>query len=156
MTLIDTPQYEDFPEQRVALIHVSIPTLDIAPAMTAAFTELTAVLKAQNIEPSGPWTAHHFHIPVTSFDFELCSPVDVPVEPTGRVANGKLRATRVVHAVYCGTYQHLPSAWREFTAWLEAHGHSLDGDFLETYTVGPSSNPDPVSWQTELIYPIND
>ena len=156
MTLIETPQYEDVTEQLVALIHVTVPSLEIRPAMAAAFAELTTVLQAQSVTPSGPWTAHHFYRPITTFDFELCSPIAAPIEPSGRVVNGSLRATRVAHAVYRGNYEHLPAAWREFTAWLEEHGHSLDGDFWETYTVGPSRNPDPASWQTELICPINE
>jgi effector-binding domain-containing protein len=154
MTLIETPFYEDFPEQLVALIHVAIPSLDIAPAMTAAFAELGAVLAAQGVAPTGPWTAHHFYRPVTTFEFELCSPIAAPIEPSGRVTNGHLRATRVAHAIYRGPYQHLAAAWVEFIGWLEANGHSLDGDFLETYTVGPSRNPDPTTWQTDLICPI--
>ena len=51
----------DSPEMQLALIHMTVPRSEITSAMGPAFGELEAVLRAQNVTPTGPWFAHHLH-----------------------------------------------------------------------------------------------
>ena len=115
---IDTPHIVDSPEMQLALIHLTVPRSEIMHAMPPAYAELEAVLRAQGIPPTGPWFAHHLHRPSEIFEFNLCSPVAKPVEPTGRVTNGTLRATKVVRTIHHGPYEGLGAAWGEFVAWI--------------------------------------
>ena len=88
------------------------------------------------------------------FDFELGVPVTVPVAAAGRVKPGQLPATRVARTVYRGPYEGLGAAWGEFHAWIAAEGHTPGTDLWECYVAGPQSNPDPVTWRTELNRPL--
>jgi effector-binding domain-containing protein len=151
---VDTPHIAQSPEQQVALIHLTVPGSEIMTAMGPAFAELTAVLKAQNITPSGPWFAHHLHRPTDIFDFELSIPIATPIQPTGRVANGQLRAATVARTTYTGPYEGLHSAWDHFVAWIQANGHQPASDLWEVYLVSPHNSPDPSTWRTELNVPL--
>jgi effector-binding domain-containing protein len=156
LRMIEEPQIVQTAEQAVALIHLTVPRSQIASVMRPAFEELGTVLKAQNVVPAGAWLAHHLHRPTDVFDFELCSPVDQPVQPTGRVTNGKLRAAKVARTVYQGAYEGLPAAWGEFVAWINANGHHPATDLWEVYLVGPHDAPDPGSWRTEFNCPLTN
>ena len=151
---IDLPHLAHSPEQHVALIHLTVPRSEIMTAMGPAFEELGAVLTAQGVVPNGPWFAHHLSRPTDTFDFEVCSPVSKPIQPTGRVTNGHLRAARVARTVHHGAYEGLAAAWAEFVAWIEAHGHQAEADLWEVYLVAPDTSPDPSTWRTELNAPL--
>ncbi len=154
MSTIDTPQLADSPEMQLALIHLTVPRSEIMTAMGPAFNELGAVLKAQQIPPTGPWFAHHLQRPTNIFDFNVCSPVATPIQPTGRVTNGTLRATKVVRTIHHGPYEGLSAAWGEFVAWIAANNHKTAEDLWEVYLISPQQNPDPNTWQTELNAPL--
>lgn len=154
MSTIDTPHLTDSSKMQLALIHLIVPRSQIMTAMGPAFNELGGVLRAQSIPPTGPWFAHHLQRPTDIFNFEVCSPVATPVNPTGRVTNGILRATKVVRTIHHGPYEGLASAWGEFVAWIAENNHKTADDMWEVYVTGPFNNPDPATWQTELNAPL--
>lgn len=154
LSSIDTPHIADSPEMQLALIHLTVPRSEIMTAMGPAFTELETVLRAQDTTPTGPWFAHHLHRPTEVFDFEVCSPVARPIEPTGRVTRGTLRAAKVARTIHHGRYEGLATAWGEFVAWIAANGYKTAEDLWEVYLVSPHDNPDPNTWQTELNAPL--
>jgi effector-binding domain-containing protein len=123
-------------------------------AMHAGLEELSAVLKAQKVAPTGPWFTHHTRRPNETFDFRICFPVDDVVEHTGRVYSGKLEAATVARTVYSGNYTGLPAAWGEFMAWIEANDHEARVDLWERYVVGPETSARPEEWRTELNRPL--
>ena len=153
-THIEPPHIARAREQQVALIPLRVPRSEIMNAMAPAYAELEAVLKAQDIHPTGPWFAHHLHRPTDIFDFEVCSPVDKPVVPSGRVMNGNLRAATVVRTVYSGPYEGLAAAWGEFVDWIAANGHQTATDLWEVYLVNPHDSADSSTWRTELNAPL--
>ncbi len=151
---IESPYITASPAQQLALIHVTVARSEIMSAMGPALNELGSVLKAQGIAPTGPWFAHHLHRPTDTFDFNVCSPIAQPIEPTGRVTNGQLAAAEVARTVYSGPYDGLPAAWAEFIAWTEANNHRTRTDLWEVYLVDPKTSPDPAQWRTELNAPL--
>ena len=154
MSSIDTPHIADSPEMQLALIHLTVPRSEIMTAMGPAFGELESVLRAQGIAPTGPWFAHHHRRPTDTFDFDICSPVAKPIQTTGRVTNGTLRATKVVRTIHHGRYEGLATAWGEFVAWIADNNHKTAEDLWEVYLTGPFNNPNPATWETELNAPI--
>ena len=83
------------------------------------------------------------------FDFEICVPVDVRIQPVGRVHAGEWPAMTVARTIYEGPYGGLASAWAEFNKWIAANGHTPDGDLWERYVSSP-----PAAVRTELSRPL--
>ena len=152
--MIDTPELVDVPARKIAKIHLVVPSKDIMTHMGAGLKEVRQALAEQNIKASGAWLTHHFKVPNTTFDFEICIPVETDVAPQGRVGAGELRAARIARTVYNGNYSGLPNGWVEFMTWIHAHELQMAGDFCEAYTVGPDDSTDPADWRTELSCPL--
>ncbi len=154
--MIDTPDLRSTHEQRTAVIRITVPRSEIQTAMGPGYQELMDTLKAQGIQPAGPWFTHHLRMDPGVFDFELSVPVDVVVRPVGRVQPGSLPASRVAHTVYHGPYEGLGEAWGAFEAWIAAQNLKPADDLWEVYSAGPETGPDPATWRTDLFHPLAD
>lgn len=154
--MIDVPDLRNTAEQRTAVIRITVPRSEIQTAMGPGYQELMDTLKAQGIQPAGPWFTHHLRMDPEVFDFELSVPVDVAVRPEGRVQPGSLPASRVAHTVYHGPYEGLGEAWGAFEAWIAAQNLKPADDLWEVYSAGPETGPDPATWRTDLFHPLAD
>lgn len=154
--MIDVPDLRNTAEQRTAVIRITVPRSEIQTAMGPGYQELMDTLKAQGIQPAGPWFTHHLRMDPEVFDFELSVPVDVAVRPEGRVQPGSLPASRVAHTVFHGPYEGLGEAWGAFEAWIAAQNLKPADDLWEVYSAGPETGPDPATWRTDLFHPLAD
>ena len=152
--MLDMPQVMETADQLTAFLPLIVPRAEIQAVMGPSIREVYAALKAQGIAPTGPWFTHHRRRPTDTFDFDVCVPVATPVAAEGRVKPGRLPAARVVRTVYQGPYEGLGAAWGEFSAWIEANGHTPREDLWECYVVGPESGLDPTAYRTELNRPL--
>ena len=152
--MLDKPQIVQTDALLTAIIRLTIPREEIRNVMGPGIAELMAAVAAQSITPTGPWFSHHLRMLPDIFDFEICVPVDSPVEPVGRVKAGQLPVTRVARTIYRGPYEGLGDAWGEFMGWIAAQGLTPREDLWERYLTGPESNPDPATWRTELNRPL--
>jgi len=152
--MIDQPHIVHTEPLHYAGLRQMVLTDEIGQIMGAGIAEVLAALKAQNRQPSGSWFTHHFHRPVDTFDFEICFPVDAPIEPHGRVTPGLWPAMTVARTIYHGHYSGLPHAWPELEQWMKLENHPRATEFWERYLVSPDTNPDPKAWQTELNWPL--
>jgi effector-binding domain-containing protein len=152
--MIDTPRIERTDAQSTAIIRLTVPRTEMRTVMGPGLGELMATLQAQRIVTAGPWFTHHLRMDPATFDFEIGVPVTAPVAPAGRVTNGQLPGATVARTIYRGPYEGLPSAWKEFNAWIAAQGQIAGPSLWETYVTDPKENPDPATWRTELTRPL--
>ncbi|HEY9126442.1 MAG TPA: GyrI-like domain-containing protein [Acidobacteriaceae bacterium] len=156
MVMIETPQIVRTEPRHYAALQLVVPREQIGRVMGPGVQQIYRVLAIQGIEPSGPWFTHHFKRPNPDFDFEICIPVEEPIESAGEVYPEVWPAMRVARAVFHGDYSRLPGAWGEFTGWIAAQGLREAKDLWEVYTVNPDSEKNPANWRTELNRPLLD
>jgi effector-binding domain-containing protein len=152
--MIDEPHITETAAQQTAVIHLTIPRVEIQNVMGPGIGELMATVTAQGVGPAGPWFTHHLRMDPETFDFEIGVPVTAAVVAAGRVKPGILPAATVARTVYHGPYEGLGAAWTEFDTWIRAEGHTTAPDLWECYVAGPESSPDPATWRTELNRPL--
>jgi effector-binding domain-containing protein len=152
--MLDKPRIVQTASQLTAFIHLTIPREEIGQVMGPGISEVMSTIKAQGIEPTGPWFTHHLKMDPATFDFEICVPVSKPVTASGRVKPGELAAAKVARTVYRGPYEGLGEAWGEFMEWIAAQGLSAKADLWECYSTGPETSDDPAEWATELNRPL--
>lgn len=148
--MIDTPAFVELEAATLALLHITVPRAEIRSVMGPAFAELAGALRAQGIDPAGPYFCHHPRIDPAVFDFELSVPVTRAVTPVGRVTPGVRAAVRVARTVMHGGYENLAKAWETFDEWIVAEGEIPGASLWEVYLKGPGDSPDPSAWRTEL------
>jgi effector-binding domain-containing protein len=154
--MIEKPQIVQTTEQHYAYKHVVATLAEIPQVMGPGLREVQAALAEQGVTPSGPWFTHHRRNPAETFDFEICLPVDEPIQPAGQIEAGVWPSTRVVQTVYHGDYSGLPAAWGEFEAWIAAQGLNKGSELWERYIVDFSSTKNPEEWRTEMNRPLLD
>ncbi len=152
--MIDPPQISTTTEHRTAVIRLTVPRAEIRAVMGPAIQEVMAVVRAQRMSLAGPVFSYHHRIDPAVFDLEVGVPVTTAVRGEGRVVPSRLPALRVARTVYRGPYEGLGSAWGEFSAWIDAQPHATRGEMWECYLKGPESNPDPATFETELVKPL--
>ena len=133
-----------------AVIPMKIPKADIVKVMGPAMQELMALVPTGALIPAGRLFSHHFKTDPGWFELEVGIPIRGSVTPSGRVVAGVLPGKRVIRTLYRGGYDGLAAAWGAFDAEVKGRGEKTTGEFWEIYLTGPETNPDPVSWTTEL------
>lgn len=152
--MIDPPMITETSEQRTAVIHLTIPRSEIQQVMGPAIGEVMSLVMSQGNLPTGPVFSYHLRMDPETFDFEVGVPVGRPITPLGRVQPSRLPAAKVARTIYRGPYERLGSAWGEFDGWIAAQGLKKGPTLWECYLTDPASNPDPATWETELIRPL--
>jgi effector-binding domain-containing protein len=152
--MIEAPQILRLEARPTATLRLLVPREEIRNVMGPGIREVMGAIVAQGLTPTQPWCTHHFRRPTDTFDFEICVPVNRPVQPIGRVRPGEWPAMTVARTVYHGPYEGLAAAWPEFLSSIETLGHPQAEDLWESYLVGPETRSNPADWRTELIRPL--
>ena len=154
--MIDTPQITQSTAIETAIIHLTVAPVEMRKVVGPGLRELMAAIRAQGVDPAGPWFIQQLRMPTDTFDFEISVPVRKTVVAVGRVKPSRLPATRVARTVHHGGYEGLGAAWGEFDAWIKAQGLQPAPNMWDVYLAGPESSPDPTQWRTELNRPLID
>lgn len=152
--MLETPSIISVPEQRAAIIRLTVKRSEMQAVMPTAIKELRMVLAAQGLVPAGPMFAHHLSMDGAGFDFEVGFPINEPLAETGRVRSGSLPAARLARTIHRGGYEGLSDAWGELRRWIKANGHTRAVDLWEVYASGPETGSDAAEWRTELNQPL--
>jgi len=80
-------------------------------------------------------------------------PVRTP-RPSGRIEVTELPPVELAVAVHPGTHDDIDVTYSRLGAWVVAHALGVDGPIHETYVTGPRDTGDPVSWRTEIGWPV--
>lgn len=133
--------------------------VDRADALTwyqGAIGELTALLSAQGIDPTGPAGG--------VFDTELFTddrgraaiflPCHPPPRQVGRVRITVIPPAELATIVHLGPHTEIDRTYGTLAAYVTRHALAVDGPIREYYLVGPSETPDEALWRTEVGWPI--
>lgn len=152
--MLDTPEIVQLPAQRIAVLPLRVPRVEIRRVMEPGRRELLDAVAAQRIAVVGPWFTHHLREPGDAFDFEIGVPIAAPFAATAGMRESERPAGEVARAIYRGGYEGLAEAWGELMAWAAREGLAHAADLWETYLVGPEASPRPEHWRTELVRPL--
>jgi len=61
---------------------------------------------------------------------------------------------KVAWARMVGPYEQSGQVCAAIGAWIAEHGHTPDGPMFNIYVVGPTDDPNPANWVTDINYPI--
>ncbi len=57
-------------------------------------------------------------------------------------------------AIHRGPYDGLPESYQQIEKWIREQGLAVAGAPWETYLTDPGENPDPATWETEIVQPV--
>jgi effector-binding domain-containing protein/uncharacterized protein YndB with AHSA1/START domain len=132
----------------------------IARALDAAYTQVSAFLKANGLEQSGTALAINRFYDESGWGFEAAIPFRGPesahskaAAASGTVKVGKTYAGRVLRGVHFGPHTSLPDTYRQLEDHMAQNGLEPNGPSWEQY-VGDSKQTPPEKLETHVYLPI--
>lgn len=138
--------------QSTVVVKARVPVSGIGEWLGPAYAETARVAGAAI---AGPPFARYRLVddPVPIFEVEAGFPVTSTVEGRGNVEAAELPGGLAAVTWHVGPYDSMEPAYKAIDDWLSEHGAEAFGDAWEVYYTDSSVDPDPMSWQTEIIQP---
>ncbi len=127
---------------------------ELAEYFATVFDEVAAEIERAGARIAGAPFARYRGIPSAVVDVEAGFPLTEPWSGGGSLVTGTLPAARAVEAVHRGGYETIRETYAALEQWVTEHGHHLQEDCWELYESGPSSDPDPETWRTRIVWPV--
>lgn len=139
-------------EQPTVVVRGRVNISDIGDWLGPAYAETARVAGRQIAGPAfGRYRKVEADPP--AFDAEAGFPVATRVEGSGDVEAAKLPGGLVAVTWHVGPYDSMEPAYKALTDWLSQHGARAAGEPWEVYHTDPTTDPDPMTWRTEIIQP---
>lgn len=144
------PNYEFVDVEPVSVVSLSATCAHdrLGPTISQLFAELFE--QYAEAELMGPPMVIYVDWRDRDCDIETALPVDPSTASGTTVIDGRT-ALRTTHI---GPYEQLPEAWMGVWKYVADNGVDADVRCWDSYVVGPSQQPDPQQWVTELYVPL--
>lgn len=161
------PEIVERPACAYAFVAHSVPLADVGRAASDGFGRVEGWLRHRGLAPAGAPFLRYRRIDMAgTLDIETAVPVERAVVAEAGIGFDHLPAGRYARLLWTGPYGSLLAGNAELVAWGGREGIAwdmvpgADGDRfaarLETFLVGPTQNPDPAKWLTEIAIRIAD
>lgn len=141
--------------REVAVVRVDLAPEALPTAIGEAIGEIEARMTEAGVELAGPPFARYLSLSPTRIEAEIGCPVWRPAPHVGRVYPGQLPGGRVASIIHVGPYDTLEDTYTRLTAWLADAGIQGSGPMWEVYWTDPVAEPDPATWRTEILIPLD-
>ena len=119
-----------------------------------AFTTVMSAAGAQNVQLTGPPFALYRGTPAQTVDVEAGFPISGAFQDKDGVTAGALPETQAFEAMHMGSYDTLETTYAAIQERMKAQGLTPSETMWEFYLSGPGVEPDPLKWQTRVVWPI--
>ena len=140
--------------REVAVIRVEVPVSGLQGAIDEAIGEITARMAEAGVETEGPPFTRYLQFDGDHVRAEIGVPVWRPAPHVGHVYPAQLPGGRVASIVHAGPYDGISHTYERMTAWLAEMGVQATGPMWEVYWSDPAAEPDPATWRTEILVPV--
>lgn len=141
--------------RETAIIRLDAPPDDLQKAIPEALAEVAQAMQDAGVELAGPPYTRYVEWGPDQVIAEVGFPVLRPAPKVGRVIPGRLPGGRVASVVHVGPYETIADTYGRLERRLSELGHGEVGPMWECYWSDPQAEPDPATWRTEIITPID-
>lgn len=145
---------EELAPHSAAAIRAEVPLAELTTVFDRGFREVMAAVARQGRSVTGPPFGYYPRTPGPTVEVVVGFPVSGPVQPDGEVEPFELPGGQVISGTHVGPYDRLEETYRELAAWASAQGLELADHMWESYLSDPSTQPDPATWTTSIIWPV--
>lgn len=115
-----------------------------------SFSQVPAVLGAQEVSIVGPAIALYNGVPSETVDLEVGFLTDREVEQDGDVVASALPGGRAARLMHHGSFDTLGASWERLQGWIIGQGLTPSDALWEVYVTEPAPEMDPADLRTEL------
>jgi AraC family transcriptional regulator len=147
----------DLPTVHALVIRRRITRDEIATALSESLPTVFAYVLQHGLAVAGPPFARYPEVGMGSLVIE--GGIAIAGPPSTALTDGiealVIPAGRAVTTVHRGSYDGLPESYQQIEKWMRGQGLSAAGAPWETYLTDPGDHPDPATWETEIVQPVN-
>lgn len=152
MTTFELVQRTELP---AAVVHATVPMKELPRFFAHALHETLEAIRAQGLTPMGPPFARYLGPPGETVELEAGFPVPRTIEREGEVLPSTLPGGRCAHALHVGPFDEIKRTYGELERWMTTQHVSPRGETIEVYLSDPEREPDPATWRTEILWPVD-
>lgn len=151
----DEIEIHELHPRETAVIHVEVPPDRLPAAVREAIGEITSRMAEAGVGLAGPPFTRYLSFGPLRILAEIGCPVWRPAPHVGRVFPGRLPGGRAASMVHVGHLEDLATAYVRLQRQLDASGLHGTGPMWEVYWSDPGAEPDPATWRTEILIPLD-
>lgn len=146
---------ETIEPQPAAVVRAEVPMSELRSVFDRGIPAAMQAAQAQGVAITGPPFGFYPRAPAATVEVLVGFPVGGAIEPAGDVVPFELPGGRVATGTHVGPYDQLEQTYGELAEWARAQEITLPDGMWECYLSDPSAEPDPASWRTQIIWPLD-
>jgi len=151
---MSVPELEEMGPHPAAVMRETVPLRDLPSFFARAFGAVAAAVASQGVELVGEPFAFYFGAPTDVVEVAAGFQVSGAVEPSGEVVPMELPGGRVATTVHVGPYDSMEKTYAQMHTWMAAEDLTPADHMWEVYLSDPSTEPDPSTWRTRIVWPV--
>jgi effector-binding domain-containing protein len=136
------------------MIRVTVPPADLPAAVPKALCEVAEAMGDAGIELAGPPYTRYAAWGPELVTAEIGFPIRAEAPRIGRVVPGVLPGGRIASIIHVGPFDTIGDTYGLMERHLADLGNRDTGPMWETYWSDPEAQPDPATWRTEILVPV--
>ncbi|MGX1161221.1 effector-binding domain-containing protein [Arthrobacter sp. SLBN-100] len=136
------------------MLRESVPMAALTDFFGRAFAAVAAEAEAQNVQLAGPPFALYRGAPTRTVDVEAGFPIAGNLAGAGNVVTSNLPEADAFEALHTGPYETLNRTYAALQEQIKVAGRTPLDTMWEYYLNGPSTEVDPLKWQTRIVWPV--
>ena len=149
-----TPQIEEVPARRLAVIRARSSSAELGETFTRLFPAVHDALTEQGHTDLGAVCAVYHTMDAEQMELSAGIEIGTCVEPSEPLELLELPACEAVTAEHWGPYEQLAQTHEAIFQFLQSQGRVPAGGPIERYITDPELEPDASKWLTEIVLPL--
>ena len=138
-----------------AVVRATIAVSDLPSFFGRAFGAVAAAAAGQGLQLLGEPFAFYPGAPTDVVEVAVGFPVSSAVEPADDVVPMELPGGRAATTIHVGQYDSMDKTYAAMHTWMAGRGLTPADHMWEVYLSDPSTEPDPSTWRTQIVWPVN-
>ena len=151
----EEPRIVELEQQHAVAMRADVPMAKLPQFFEKAYTAVVAAVEQAGAEIAGPPFGYYPVMPTDGMvSIEAGFPVSEPVAVSGEVHDLVLPGGRAVVAWHIGPYERMEETYDALQAWMARSQLEPASAMWECYLSDPVVEPDPSTWRTKIVWPI--
>lgn len=141
--------------QPAAVVRAEVPMAELREVFHRGFTAVMQAVQSQGVAIVGPPFGYYPRTPGETVAVLVGFPVADSITAEGGVEPFELPGGLAVTGTHVGPYEALAQTYEQLLSWTADAGLTLAEGMWESYLSDPRAEPDPDTWRTLIVWPLN-
>jgi effector-binding domain-containing protein len=146
---------ENVDPRPAAVVRAEVPMAELREVFDRGFTDVMHAVQSQGVAIAGPPFGYYPRMPGETVAVLVGFPVAHAITADGDVEPFELPGGPAVTGTHVGPYEALAQTYEQLMSWTADAGLTLAEGMWESYLSDPGVEPDPNTWRTLIVWPLD-